>query len=97
MTPARIQLSRWRPMKTAPRDGSPVVLLYSDLSGVVGARFGEVNSDELRDFARGWFCLDWGETVGELCDDLYFADHDVTDKRFAGWVPIPEFPKAKAK
>ena len=76
---------KWNRMEDAPRDGSPVVLLFDDFSGVVAARFGM--SDE--GGASGWFYLDYTDTLGETCDGI-FTDYSLTDSGFAGWTAIPE-------
>ena len=85
---------KWHPMKTAPRDGSPVLLVYYNFSGVVAARFGESKSGG----QVGWFNLDFDDTVGNLCDGSLLGVREVealTDDKFAGWVAIPE-PSKKA-
>tara|TARA_R110000868_G_scaffold273500_1_gene532708 strand:+ start:1596 stop:1925 length:330 start_codon:yes stop_codon:yes gene_type:complete len=82
---------KWNPMETAPRDGSPVALLYDDFSGVVAARFGESVSGE----EMGWFYLDFKDTLGELWGGMMTNDA-VTDHGFAGWVAIPEPTKEAA-
>jgi hypothetical protein len=81
---------KWNPMETAPRDGTLVLLLYHDFSGVVAARFGERNCSHCRD--SGWFYADWSEEIGPT-DESLLVNYDVTDKVFAGWFQIPELQK----
>ena len=51
--------SPWHPMKTAPRDGSLIVALYKNQTGVVLLRWGETTtSPQLR-----WSSADWSKQM----------------------------------
>lgn len=71
----------WYAMVSAPRDGTRIIALLSDFSGVQMIRWGRY-----RDGRPGeeWFYPDWDLDAGDDAD-------------FAGWVPVPEgTPECKA-
>lgn len=86
---------RWRSMKTAPRDGRPVGLLYDDRSGVVVGRYGVTDLDGNTPDEYGWFAHDWSDAISALSpyDKPTRVQHGITDESFIGWTPIPEFVK----
>jgi hypothetical protein len=82
----------WRPMSDAPRDGSDIVALYCDLSGVEVVFWGKVPPgqwDEIQiqddpegyDRGRGW--LVYTGAVGDTSDAQYYGEP------WAGWVQFP--------
>lgn len=81
---------KWLPMETAPRDGSPVVLLYDDRSGVVGARYGRADKETEDGPVYGWFYLDWSEEIGSGLRPGGDENNTERDEDFIGWFAIPE-------
>ncbi|PWT76442.1 MAG: hypothetical protein C5B60_04135 [Chloroflexi bacterium] len=70
----------WRPMSEAPRDGTVIIVAYSDFSGASPYAF-----DEERNM---WTLYDpdrWGSDYSEGFDSL---------KEY-GWVPVPLVRKDK--
>lgn len=84
-------MSEWKPMETAPRDGTLVALVWHDWSGVVAARFGvSIPSKDV-----GWFQADWEDTLSDLVPD-FPENMKCTDQSFAGWVRLPEMKAVAA-
>lgn len=73
--------SYWQPMCTAPRDGTDIVVIYSDLSGVQVVFWGV---QEEAPFTNGWFSYE-GDVGDTMRTDLQSED----DSLFAAWVVWP--------
>ena len=71
----------WRPMNEAPHDGTIIIVMYNDLSGLVACFWGVYNDNPNEE---GWF--EFTYKIGDferteeavLIDDAY------------GWMPYPE-------
>ncbi len=67
---------KWKAMIEAPRDGTVIIALYSDHSGVIAIRWGVDEDDESKE---SWFSADYEDEADQ-------------DNSYAGWIhsPSPE-------
>lgn len=68
---------KWFPMQEAPRDGSLIIALWADGTGIELIRWGEF----IESGGEAWFCADWSDEASEDGESGY-----------QGWVPCPEIP-----
>ena len=69
----------WRPMSEAPRDGTDIVAIYSDLSGTAVIFWGECVAPP---HEAGWF--NYTLDVGDIENSDYWGPED---DEWYGWVP----------
>ena len=60
--------ARWLPISEAPKDGSIIMVPYSDLSGVQLIRWGVYNEDDTKE---GWFLADWSDEAVIDSNDVW--------------------------
>lgn len=72
-------MSEWQPIKTAPRDGTPVLIWDN---GVYRAHWSEEAHDYKFEDYPGWQIFD--------CEDGFYS---VASKSPTHWMPLPEPPK----
>jgi hypothetical protein len=70
-------MSEWRPIETAPRDGTQILLVGGDKEVFMGY-WAWNGVGRFTDSVRGWV----GHELG------YVQDHDLI-----GWMPLPEPPE----
>ena len=76
-------MSQWQPMFSAPKDGTIVLLLYSDFSGVQAGFWGSPVDPEPDDAEDRWFFADCSDEIG-------------ASERFAAWLELPPAPWRKS-
>lgn len=72
----------WLPMFTAPRDGTAVMLLQTDFSGVEISYW-----DEHPKHGSGWF-----RVLGKNYTEFFGGEDD-----YAGWIPLPDAGQIMSK
>jgi hypothetical protein len=70
----------WRPMSEAPKDGTIIVAMYGDMSGVAICSWAEYADHPGK---YGWFEFMNGP------DDLEEMEESLVDDGSYGWVPFP--------
>lgn len=65
------------PIEEAPQDGSVIIAVYDDASGVVALRYGLPSHLDKNEYRSGWWYSDWTE---------YYDD---TLCQFMGWIKPP--------
>jgi len=70
--------NEWKPMSSAPKDGTLLIRLYSDKSGVGLICWGTYQEDETKE---GWFDVEGDKLV----DESLVEDDDY-------WIAAPDMP-----
>ena len=72
-------MTEWKPMFSAPRDGTPIIVVYRDLSGIKVVRWGTSDNDP-PNFQNGsndgWYEVD-------------YKDSCMSDEHYGGWIKCP--------
>jgi hypothetical protein len=74
----------WNPMWTAPLDGTPILVVHPDMSGVFAVRCGEYVADgEGSESRKCWFTLTWDDVECDVGEESNY---------FTGWATMPHGP-----
>ena len=78
-------MSEWQPIETAPKDGTKIMVMTSDLDWPEVIYYEQYDEVTAADAGAPGF---W-----RYADDLFADVADVDDGDFSHWMPLPEPPK----
>ena len=79
------EASRWRPIETAPKDGTHILLYYPERDCCIGGSYVEITDGDWETGYKRW--MEW-----QVDDELYVGDEGYSPTH---WMPLPTPPQGE--